>query len=408
MKSTNSKKLLFLSILTLLLGSNVFSVQGATPDTTPPTVEMYYLYDPNIGHRFYMIAGDTDGILGGELDQNHIKIFEIIDGVEILYVEGNLAYLGDTQGFLYIVTEYPYNGKDLWSGQIYFNHEFAPEKIHGEYRIEFTYINDAGLSSSISGDSFFLDSHPPVISLNGADGTNINPGVISVYVEDDSNLHSVTAKRNGIPITIGSDSNSDPTIFDGVIEVPSTIGTYTYEVSALDTIGNGISTETITVSIIEAELLEIIDYDENCGIGSERFGVSINYSFSKLTTIYMALEEMTDLDGDGILNERYSPITEVQLNGQGSIDLINKIMFAEEGEKSGTQIGTHYRWHIWTDTGFEETIDDISLYHWSTWNSLKSKSGYWECNLRYDDILANIGTNNYTIYAQMKHWNANT
>jgi len=161
---------------------------------------------------------------------------------------------------------------------------------------------------------------------------------------------------------------------------------------------------SINVELSVPDEFEISAYDEDCGVGSEQFGVSIDYTFSEDTYVSLVLEEMDDIDGDLILNEDYSTTTEVLVGaGSGSLDLTADILFAEIGTKGSTTTGSHYQWKI-TAEGFDDiVVDNIGLWHWSTWNSIKNKGDYWECKLRYDDILTDV-SDSYTIYAKMMKW----
>ena len=136
--------------------------------------------------------------------------------------------------------------------------------------------------------------------------------------------------------------------------------------------------------------VEITNEDMDVGIGSERFGVTIDYE--TLGVDFTVTAWLEDADG----NPASAVETIDGLNGAGSKVIALKVLFVDAG--------TDYQYRVvCDDVDLDETIAGVSLNHWSDFKKLRNAGTDWKATVRWDAVPLE---GDFSVYVSLRYWDA--
>jgi len=175
-----------------------------------------------------------------------------------------------------------------------------------------------------------------------------------------------------------------------IVAVDLAAGTVTFAMQHCSTFAAGLAPTMPPLAIDGA--------DKAVGFGSDgQFGVtvSLNPPAGAHWTVHVALE-----DANGLL---YSNVSSADVTGYTSLNLRLKVLFNAAGTTGDGLSGTFYHYRVWVtqedgSVVAEEEIDNVSIYHWSTWDG-------W--NVSWDAIPM-FNEAGYNVYVKAAYWDAAT
>jgi hypothetical protein len=219
---------------------------------------------------------------------------------------------------------------------------------------------------------------PPKITIN-------NVGELDLFIDN------IVTSVVGTP---GSANNEvDQTIAGGASwEVPASILGTEAATHQVDIYSDDPDEAKVTVLyLIEVPAVAsvvVAGADMDVGIGSERFGVTIDYD--TLGADFTVTAWLEDADGTAA-----SPVETVVVNGAGTIEIDLKVLFVDAG--------TDYQYRVTcADVAWDETIAGVSLNHWSDFKKLRNAGSNWEATVKWDPVTVDVG--DLSVFVVLRHW----
>jgi hypothetical protein len=274
-------------------------------------------------------------------------------------IDGNMAYTVDVN---------VHDGEDFTGTATFFiPAPLAPQDIEvtmitvSPYDPPIVIITNVGetplLITAISVDSTYYDINASIVP-----GMNVTLADLGVVLPADVGMHS---------ILITSDDPDEPNV-------------------------------ALAYSILAPPepTLTVVAADFAAGIGSERFGVNVTCDpAGKDVIVNVVLEAMSD--GDDI-----SPVESIAITEVTSVKIIVKTLFEDESGDDA-EPGVLYQYRVWlTVDGDDENatiIDNVGLWHWSTFTRLRSKNGAWEAKVAWDAIQVDSMAG-FSVYVALRKW----
>jgi hypothetical protein len=150
--------------------------------------------------------------------------------------------------------------------------------------------------------------------------------------------------------------------------------------------------------------LTVVAADFAAGIGSERFGVTVDCNpEGKDVIVNVVLEAMSD--GDDL-----SPVESIAITEETTVKIIVKTLFEDENGDEAVP-GALYQYRVWmTVDGVDEDpilIENVGLWHWSTFTGLRSVTGAWEAEVAWDTIQVQ-SLAGFSVYVALRKWDGET
>jgi hypothetical protein len=266
-------------------------------------------------------------------------------------------------------------------------------------------------------DFGWVDYRVTVTVTNGETHVGVTEPPIPVYIPAPADILVMTIDNgNYLPVTILISNEGELPLFIDNIEIGSANNEVDQWIDAADPawevpatiLPTSVGIHTVSIysndpdpaenpARVLYEILEVpvatfavADADMAAGIGSERFGVTIEHDTLGVDyTVTAWIEDANTL-------ELASPVETVVINSDGvdatEIDL--KILFVDAG--------TDYQYRVVIDGELDETITGVSLNHWSEFNRLRNAGSNWEAQVKWDPVTVDVG--DLSVFVALRKW----
>jgi hypothetical protein len=228
---------------------------------------------------------------------------------------------------------------------------------------------------------------PPVVTISNVGESPLTITDISV----DSTYYGPLAE-----VILAGD---DVTLADLGIVLPADVGNHDVLISSDDPDEPLVALAYLILAPPEPTLT-VVAADFAAGIGSERFGVTVECDpAGKDVVVNVVLEAMSD--GDDL-----SPVESITITELTTVKIIVKTLFEDESGDDAAP-GVLYQYRVWlTVDGVDEDptlVENVGLWHWSTFTRLRSVSGAWEATVAWDAIQVQ-SLAGFSVYVALRKW----